>query len=210
MLWDKFDKSKLMTQNINCILVKYCKNISFLCFRRPSVVCHKILLLYLCRILSVHLSVLLLKQESGTFVRANYKMFLQNDLDGDFKLDDMDLDTSAPLHESETGVKTEPENSTEEGTEPEVKIKDEENQPELSTENDEVQAMETDSKEDVIKKEETVDDNTSKNAVSLSDSKDFIVINLHYYEVDFASVFSYTFGCFYSKMLVIILLVQRK
>ena len=96
----------------------------------------------------------------------NFKIFFQNDLDGDFKLDDMDLDTSASLHESETEIKIEAESTTEAGTEPEVKIKDEENQPEQSTGSDEVQAIEIDSKEDVIKKEEPVDDTATKNSVS--------------------------------------------
>ena len=95
-----------------------------------------------------------------------FKIFFQNDLDGDFKLDDMDLDTSASLHESETEIKIEAESMIEAGTEPEVKIKDEENQPDQSTGNDEVQAMEIDSKEDVIKKEEPVDDTATKNSVS--------------------------------------------
>ncbi len=80
----------------------------------------------------------------------------------------MELDTSAPLHESE--IKTEAENLNEAGTESEVKIKDEENQPESSTGNDEVQAMEVDSKEDITIKEEAVDENTTKTPVSISTS----------------------------------------
>jgi hypothetical protein len=80
----------------------------------------------------------------------------------------MELDTSAPLNESE--IKTEAESLNEAGTESEVKIKDEENQPASSTGNDEVQAMEIDSKEDITIKEEAVDENTTKTPVSISTS----------------------------------------